>query len=137
MEFTDPLTNETFRSCYEAGETWNEKFGSISASYEECRADTCGFFLAVLPEIYSLFGIEAEEADDMLWCSVMSQLRKGILGLTLFNPAKNKWGQAHTQGAFVFTQFLLQNQTTPIVTLELTEESFLIHLSKEHLLKEG
>ena len=43
--FTDPVNGETFTSCYEEGETWNGKFGSISASYEECRADTCGYFL--------------------------------------------------------------------------------------------
>lgn len=36
-KFIDPLTQEIFESCYEAGENWNEKFGSISASYEECR----------------------------------------------------------------------------------------------------
>ena len=43
--FTDPLTGESFSSCYEEGETWNGRFGAFSTSYEECRADTCGFFL--------------------------------------------------------------------------------------------
>ena len=43
--FVDPVNGETFESCYEEGETWNGKFGSISTSYEECRADTCGFYL--------------------------------------------------------------------------------------------
>lgn len=43
--FTDPVNGETFESCYEPGETWNGKFGAFSTSYEECRADTCGFFL--------------------------------------------------------------------------------------------
>ena len=46
---TDPITGETFESCYEEGETWNTKFGAISTSYEECRADTCGFYLCTLP----------------------------------------------------------------------------------------
>jgi dipeptidyl-peptidase III len=54
--FTDPVNGETFESCYEEGETWNSKFGSIATSYEECRADTCGFYLEWLPEVYSLFG---------------------------------------------------------------------------------
>lgn len=54
--FTDPVNGETYESCYEEGETWNGKFGAISTSYEECRADTCGFFLAQLPDVYSLFG---------------------------------------------------------------------------------
>jgi dipeptidyl-peptidase-3 len=71
-EYTDPINGEKFTSCYEAGETWNEKFGSISASYEECRADTCGFYLCTLKEVYSLFGFEDHEVTDMLWTNVMN-----------------------------------------------------------------
>ena len=100
--FTDPVNGETYESCYEAGETWNGKFGAISASYEECRADTCGFYLCQLPDVYTLFGWEESQIDIMLWTSVMNQFRKGILGLQLFNAETNKWGQAHTQGAYVF-----------------------------------
>lgn len=54
--YTDPITGESFESCYEEGETFNGKFAAISASYEECRADTCGYFLCQLPEVYTLFG---------------------------------------------------------------------------------
>lgn len=108
-KFFDPYTNSEFESCYEEGETWNGKFGSISTSFEECRADTCGYFLAQLPEVYTLFGFEAHEIDTMLWVNVMSQFRKGLLGLQLFNAETKKWGQAHTQGAYVFSQFIYQN----------------------------
>ena len=80
-EFEDPINGEKFTCCYEEGETWNGKFGSISTSYEECRADTCGFFLAALPEVYTLFGFTEEEVPDMIWTNVMNQLRKGTLGL--------------------------------------------------------
>ena len=83
--FTDPITNEKYESCYEEGETWNGKFGSFSTSYEECRADTCGYYLCTLPEVYSLFGFEDNEVDTLLWVNVMNQFRKGILGLQLFN----------------------------------------------------
>lgn len=55
-KFTDPDTGKVHEACYEIGETWNGKFGAISTSFEECRADTCGFYLAQLPEVYSLFG---------------------------------------------------------------------------------
>jgi hypothetical protein len=39
----------------------------------------------------------------------MNQFRKGILGLQLYNPEAKKWGQAHTQGAYVLAQYILQN----------------------------
>ena len=69
--FVDPLTNETFTSCYKEGETWNSKFGSISTSYEECRADTCGLFLSTFSEVYSLFDYEDDEVDTLLWTNTM------------------------------------------------------------------
>lgn len=135
----DPITGENLNTCYEEGETWNSKFGSISASYEECRADTCGFYLCTFPEVYNLFGIQDEEVKDMLWCNVMNQFRKGILGLKLYNPTADRWGQAHTQGAYVFAQFMMQNQKSEIARVELNEEdkTFLIHLDKELLYSEG
>ena len=53
--FVDPLTNETYESCYEEGETWSTKFGEIASSYEECRADACGLYLQTLQKVYTLF----------------------------------------------------------------------------------
>ena len=75
--FTDPITGEQFQSCYEAGEDWNGKFGPISSAYEECRADTCGFYLCTLPEVHTLFGFESvktneEDIKTLLWVNVMS-----------------------------------------------------------------
>ena len=139
LMFKDPLTGENVESCYEQGEVWNTKFGSISTSYEECRADTCGYFLCTLPEVYTLFGIEESEVPTMLWTNVMNQLRKGVLGLTLYNPETKKWGQAHTNGAWVITQFIYQNQKTEIIKFEFDEAKgdFLIHLNQENLMQEG
>jgi dipeptidyl-peptidase-3 len=83
----DPISEKELGTCYEEGETWNSKFGKISASYEECRADTCGFYLCTFPEVYTIFGFEEKEEDtkDLLWTNVMQQFRKGILGTKLFN----------------------------------------------------
>jgi dipeptidyl-peptidase-3 len=143
--FTDPVTGEQFEHCYEAGEDWNGKFGPISASYEECRADTCGFYLCTLPEVHSLFGFDPADTESiktLLWCNVMNQFRKGILGLQLFNKENNKWGQAHTWGAYVFSQYLYQHQTGGptegnLVQFEVGEGTFLIHLDRELLWTEG
>jgi len=45
IEAVDPITNEKFDSCYKDGETYNERFGEFSSSYEECRADLSGLYL--------------------------------------------------------------------------------------------
>ena len=69
----------------------------------------------------------------------MNQFRKGILGLQLFNAETKKWGQAHTQGAYVFSQYLYQKQTTDIVSFEILDDGndMRIHLNKENLMAEG
>jgi len=69
------VTGEKFSSCYGEGEDWNGKFGSISTSYEECRADTCGFYLCTLPQVHSLFGFDPADEPSikvLLWCNVMN-----------------------------------------------------------------
>lgn len=107
--YTDPITKEVYESCYEKEETWSTKFGDIASSYEECRADACGLYLQTLEQVYTLFGFTADQVDDLLWVNTMNHLRKGIVGLPLYNPETNKWGQAHTQGAFVFAMWLYKN----------------------------
>lgn len=137
--FTDPITKEEYQSAYEKEDTWNTRFGKISTSYEECRADTVGYYLCTMKEVYSLFGFEEHEVGTLLWVNVMSQLRKGILGLPLYNPEAKKWGQAHTQGAFVFAQWLMKNQKSEIVKVELINDDtdFRIHLDEKNLIEEG
>ena len=137
--YKDPLTGEAFESSYEEGDTWNSRFGQISASYEECRADTCGFYLCTIPKVYEIFGFQADEVDRLLWVNVMNQMRKGVIGLTLYNPQTKKWGQAHTQGAFVLAMWLYKKQKSDILKFEIVgdNEDFRIHLNQENLVKEG
>ena len=75
----------------------------------------------------------------LLWVNVMNQFRKGVLGLTLYNPETKTWGQAHTQGAFVFAMWIYKNQKSKIVDFELQEDKdeFLIHLDEKLLVSEG
>jgi len=52
-----------------------------------------------------------------------------MIGLPLYNAESKKWGQAHTQGAFVFMQWILKNQKSKILEIEIvSEDDFLIHL---------
>jgi dipeptidyl-peptidase-3 len=57
LSIPDPLdTSQMISTCYEKGESYESKFGDISTSYEECRADLSGLYLSNFPEMYKIFG---------------------------------------------------------------------------------
>lgn len=111
MTFTDPINNETFTQCYDLGGVdYKTKFGEISSSYEECRADLSGLYLSTLANLYQRFDYKESEVKDLLWLNTMIEIRKGIYGLaSAYNPKTGKWKQAHAQGAWVITQWILRN----------------------------
>lgn len=135
----NPLTGEPITTWYEEHETWNGKFGSISASYEECRADTCGYWLQTFPVVYENFGFTEADRETNLFTSMLGQFRKGIVGLQLFSPEKNRWGQAHTQGAFVYAMYLYKNQQDRFIDFEIdaANNNFFIHIDRSKVLTEG
>ena len=135
------LSDDLITSWYKPGESWNNKFGKISTSYEECRADLCALYLHPQPMAYQIFGIGAEEIDSIFITSVLVYVRKAVLGLKLFDPVNSKWGQAHTQGAFVFVHYVIKNQDplAPILEFDIKEDnsSFEINLNRTRMLSSG
>jgi dipeptidyl-peptidase-3 len=104
QKFKDPLSGEEFESCYQKGETYSSRFGEFSSSYEECRADLSGLHLQIYPEVYALGNWAANNVTDLFWLNLDQQVRKGILGIpSSYSFDKQKWKQAHTQGAWVIT----------------------------------
>ena len=96
---------------YAPGETWNSKFGAVSTSYEECRADINGIWLSAYAQTQTLFDFDpATDGRIIAEVQWLHYIRKGLIGLPLYNPATKTWGQAHTNGAFVFTSYMLENQ---------------------------
>ena len=62
-----PVTGERITTWYKAGETWGSVFGSISASYEECRAECVAMFLGGEKDLLQIFGYGEDterKADD-------------------------------------------------------------------------
>lgn len=47
----NPETGAAVASWYEAGQSWDTVFGAISSSYEECRAEAVGIFLAANEQV--------------------------------------------------------------------------------------
>jgi dipeptidyl-peptidase-3 len=101
-----PITNKPVTTFYKPGQTWGSVFGSIAASYEECRAECVAMALACDFAILKIFGFGDGtpdmdgEAGDVLYAAYLSMARAGIASLEMYNPASLKWGQAHSQARF-------------------------------------
>ena len=137
----DLLTGEKVSSHYKHGQTWAEVFGKVNNSFEECRADVCGIYLGFVPRAYKIFGFSKNEIQDVMACTVLDYMREAIEGLRLFNCKTEKWGQAHTQGAFVFVSFLLKNQDPQHKVLDILlsaqEDDFRYFLDRDQLMTQG
>ena len=109
--FKNPLNDELVSTYYGPGETWNSKFGAVSASYEECRADINALWLGNYAQCQTLFDFDPEKdrkiVAEVQW---LTYIRKALIGLPLYNPVTKTWGQAHVNGAFVFMSYILENQ---------------------------
>lgn len=95
-----PITNKPITTYYKPGQTWGSVFGSVAASYEECRAETVAMALSCDFEILKIFGFGDGtpdmdgEAGDVLYAAYLSMARAGIASLELWDPKSRKWGQA-------------------------------------------
>ncbi|XP_020633012.3 dipeptidyl peptidase 3 [Pogona vitticeps] len=104
----NPETGELIRSWYRGGETWDSKFSSVASSYEECRAECVGLYLCLNKEVLSIFGLEGEDAEDVIYINWLNMVRAGLLALEFYTPESGTWRQAHMQARFVILRVLLE-----------------------------
>ncbi|XP_054907586.1 dipeptidyl peptidase 3 [Poeciliopsis prolifica] len=104
----NPETGEKVSSWYQGSETWDSKFSTIASSYEECRAECVGLYLCLNKQVLSIFGHEAQEAEDVVYINWLSMVRAGLLGLEFYTPETKSWRQAHMQARFVILRVLLE-----------------------------
>jgi dipeptidyl-peptidase-3 len=101
-----PLTGSPITSWYKPGQTWGSVFGTIAASYEECRAECVAMALSCEFPILALFGFGdgshdmSNEAGDVLYTAYLQMARAGVAALEFWDPKSRKWGQAHMQARF-------------------------------------
>lgn len=122
--FTSPQANLYYpnsdikvETYYQPGQTWGSLFGSIAASYEECRAELVAVYLSRDQSILNTFASElsSTEQSDLAYVSYIQMARAGLLALEFYDPKSSSWGQAHMQARYSILQCLLQ---TPFVSLE-------------------
>ena len=87
-----------------------------------------------------MFSWSQQNVTDLFWLNLNGEVRKGILGLpTSYNFQTKTWKQAHTQGAWVITQWILRNQKTNIIQVKVDDDKqdFKILIDKKNLLTEA
>lgn len=109
-----PVTELPITTWYKPGQTWGSVFGSIAASYEECRAELVAMYLGCEFEALRIFGFGdgsvdmSGEAGDVLYASYLSMARAGLASLEMWDPKSQKWGQAHSQARFSILKCFLE-----------------------------
>lgn len=137
-----PVTNKPVTTYYKKGETWGSVFGSLAASYEECRAESVAMYLATDKSLLKIFGHgETGEAnfDDVLYIAYLMMARAGLLALEFWDPVTKKWGQAHMQARFSIMKCFL-NAGDDFVKFESTKPDYsdlVISLDRSKILTVG
>ncbi|EUC29711.1 hypothetical protein COCCADRAFT_105840 [Bipolaris zeicola 26-R-13] len=140
-----PLSGQPIKTWYKPGQTWGSTFGSMAASYEECRAECVAMALSCEFPILQLFGFGDGKVDmnspagDVLYIAYLQMARAGIAALEFWDPKSRKWGQAHMQARFSILRTFL-NAGVEFCQLEWEKEDLsdlTIRLERDRILDLG
>lgn len=136
----NPITNERIDKYYIDNETYESKFTNIARSLEECRADLTALYFSFNKKIHQIFEV-SEANNDVIYAMWLIHFRQGILGLALYNEETKKWNDPQAQGAWVFTNYILDKQKKGIeilkVDLDKEKNTFNIVVNKEMIVCYG
>lgn len=93
---------------YEKGENYNSRFTNLASAYEECRAETVALYLGLVDDILDVFGVLAEDRENVKYVSWLDMMYAGLRGLEMYQPSQGKWGQAHSQARYVILRVALE-----------------------------
>ncbi|KAL7663878.1 Dipeptidyl peptidase 3 [[Candida] zeylanoides] len=114
----DREAHPEIKTYYKSTETWGSLFGSISGSFEECRAELVALYLILKHpgEVLPIFDIkDKQQQDDIVLIATVLMCRAGLIALEFWDPQSRKWGQAHMQGRFGIFQTLLESGACTLV----------------------
>ncbi|ODV84671.1 hypothetical protein CANARDRAFT_8252 [[Candida] arabinofermentans NRRL YB-2248] len=118
------LDGKPVTTYYGKGETWGSLFGSVSGSFEECRAESVAMFLITNRSLLSIFGFKTEEEqNDVLYVSFLTMCRAGLLALEYYDPVNKKWGQPHCQARYAILKTYL-DAGDDFVKLDYSEDDY-------------
>lgn len=131
----NPITKVPIASWYHPGDTYDAKFGPISSSYEECRAEAVGLFLSLDPNVLEIFGHKGADADNVTYVNWLSLIWAGAgRALEMWEPGRG-WLQAHAQARYVITRVLVEAGVAKVS--QPTKDDLLITLDRACLKSAG
>lgn len=131
----DPLTGKPPSPCYEPGDTYDSRFGPLSSSYEECRAEAVGLYLSLEPEVLKIFGHEGSQAEEVVYVNWLSLIWAGAgRGLEVWSPGRG-WLQAHAQARYVISRVLIEAGVVKVT--QPSENDLLITLDRSAIMGAG
>jgi dipeptidyl-peptidase-3 len=114
----DPISLSPVKSWYKLGETWESVFGSIAASYEECRAELVQQYMMHETKVLEIFGVPEQDHErgippitlsstwekttnmsvQVLYYSYMIMAAEGLHALENYDPEKKVRSSLHQPG---------------------------------------
>lgn len=144
-DLINPLTGKVIDTFYKKNETFEERFGEISSLLEECRSQLIGLYFGSKFCIQELFHINECDNKEVSYTIWLIYFRIGIIGLNFYDEDKKEWQSPIIQAAFIFTTYILKNQTEgeEIIKVEVIEKEkektveFHINVNREMILCSG
>lgn len=103
-----PITGDVIKTWYKPGETWGSQFKQMGSSYEECRAECVGLFLATNHEMHKIFEHTDDEWEDVMYISWLWMMKGGIASMAAYDPDSKEWKQAHSQARYAIYRVMLE-----------------------------
>jgi len=135
-----PITGEPVNTWYKPDETWGSVFGSIAASYEECRAECVAMYLGGELDLLEIFGYGKDtekRAEDVLYIEYLQMARAGLLALEYWDPEYKKWGQGHMQARFSILKTMLASGIVKLVSNKADHDDLVISLDRSKIRSHG
>jgi dipeptidyl-peptidase-3 len=95
---------------YSYNDTWSSRFGNISSSWEESRAECVAMYLACNQTVLeTLVPGRADIYDHIIKSVWIGMVYGGIKGMIVYSPDNKAWGQAHCQARYAIYKVLREH----------------------------
>ncbi|KAK8841007.1 hypothetical protein M9Y10_027844 [Tritrichomonas musculus] len=131
VDLLDPTRFVT--TYYEEGVGFDESFGGIAQTYEECRADTTAIYLSFKKEALDIFKVPPEKQKDFTLCQILFMVNTAMKNLYFYSPETKKWSQPHSAARFAIFKALLNWGNDSVKLIKNDQNEYIVWVDPENL----